>query len=463
MKHLLRLRVWLALLAGLAVGCILYTLPLEQPRQTLAGWQASWGLYYSPDSRRLVTVHIATGPDVAVESKGAARLWDAETGELIAELEQERDLLSSVVLSVVFSPDGKQVAASNEKGDIKLWDADTGWPLGSYRMKGFKEWQSAAELAFAADGRLLMREPMGTRMWDVQSGQQALDLATALGKWKSRSYGGSSGVVLASDGKSLRAIRSGTGERIAEFMLPEPELMLHQSILTPDGNVLLARLARPSDPIEGRNMTLFDRGVPYLWSKPDAPAGRFPALDNAQDYVFAPDGSAVAGHFSDAPNRWIDWLLRRGDTLKHSIRILDLATGRETGVVPHGLHACFAPDGRTLAVGCVGGAIELWDYPLHKAWARIVGGAVVAAGIVWLLLGRIRMERRGAAAIAAKARLPLVILGVVVAVGPAVAQPGPLTGKPERVDRFGDALPPHALFRIGTARLHLGEGFRRPD
>lgn len=453
MKHLLLPRVWIALLAGLAVGCILFTLPLESPRQTLPGWQASWGLHYSPDSRRLVTVHIATGTDLAARGQGAARLWDAATGELIAELEQERDPLASVV----FSPDSKHVAASNEKGEIKLWDADTGWPLGSYRMKGFDEWRSAAELAFAADGRLLMREPTGTRMWDVQTGNETLDLATALGKWKVRTYGGSTGVLIVSDGATVRAIRSGTGERIAEFTLPEPELTVQHYALTPDGQVLLARLGQPSDPDNPDPGMILDPGLPYLWSRPDAPARRFPQLANAKDFVLAPDGSAVAAHFSDAPNRWIDWLLRRGDTLKHSIRILDLATGRETGVVPNGLHACFAPDGRTLAVGCVGGAIELWDYPLRKAWAKIISGSAVSAGLVWLLLGWLGRERHGKSMVST-ARAPLAILGVLLSVGPAVAQAGPQTGKPERVDRFGDALPRHALFRIGTARLHLGEG-----
>ena len=48
------------------------------------------------------------------------------------------------------------------------------------------------------------------------------------------------------------------------------------------------------------------------------------------------------------------------------------------------------------------------------------------------------------------------ILVSVFVVGAAGAQPTPLTGKPgARVDRFGDALPPGALFRIGTSRLQL--------
>ena len=51
-------------------------------------------------------------------------------------------------------------------------------------------------------------------------------------------------------------------------------------------------------------------------------------------------------------------------------------------------------------------------------------------------------------------RLALSVM--LLAAGPTLAQAPPLTGKP-RVDRFGDALPPGALFRIGTTRLRLGE------
>lgn len=52
-------------------------------------------------------------------------------------------------------------------------------------------------------------------------------------------------------------------------------------------------------------------------------------------------------------------------------------------------------------------------------------------------------------------RFGTAILVSVLTIGTHSAQPAPLTGKPARVDRFGDALPPGALFRIGTTRLQL--------
>src|SRR5260370_23663200 len=60
MKRLQRPREWLALLVGLAVGCILLTQPLERPRLPLPGFHARWALYYSPNSQTLVTAHVDT-------------------------------------------------------------------------------------------------------------------------------------------------------------------------------------------------------------------------------------------------------------------------------------------------------------------------------------------------------------------------------------------------------------------
>jgi WD40 repeat protein len=385
MKHFLRPRVFLSLLAGLAVGAVLYVLPIERPRRVLPAWNASWGVYYSPDSRRLVTIHIQTDPNVPREKQGAARLWDAMTGELIAELETECDL----VASVVFSPDSQRVAASNEQGDIKLWDVDTGWPLGSYRMKGWEEWRAAPRLAFSAHGRLLWHDPAKHTMRDAETGHEVFDFSQAALEQRSGTW--STGFYLIGGAQTVRVIQLATGKQVAEFPLPQPGHELRRAALTPDGQVLVAFV---SPPMGARGGPIGPSpGVAFLWDRPGQAAVRFPEADPAQDFVLAADGASLAMHLQQPPQGWLDWLLRRGSDPQHAVVVYDLATGRETGIIRGGLHACFAPDGKTLAVGRVGGAVELWDLPLRKAWFVIAGGALVAAALAWLLLGRLLRRR----------------------------------------------------------------------
>jgi WD40 repeat protein len=395
MKHFLRPRVVLALLAGLAVGWVLYLAPLERPRLALPAWHASWGLYWSPDSRRLVTTHLHTGADVPPEKRGAARLWDATTGELIAVLEQDAELLAGAV----FSPDRRRVAAGNDKGNIKLWDADTGSPLGSYRMKGWEEWQSAAALVFSPKGRLLMQDPSRPKMYDAETGAEAFDFAAAVGKTTCSSYGGTSGLCVCEDDDTVRIIALDTGRHVGDFALPEPHQLANHATLSRDGQVLVARMGRRLAAHESPFSTL--HGPAFVWDRPGAMPRPFPPLDGAPDFDLSPDGQWLAIHFHVPRSDWLSslaWLLPGGRDPQNVVRVYNVATGRERGVIHGGLRAAWSPDGRTLAVSPVGGAVELWDFPLHKRWVLIVAGAAVATLGAWLLLGlRLRRPRRAAA------------------------------------------------------------------
>lgn len=54
---------------------------------------------------------------------GTALVWDAASGELVAEIAAED---SGRISSAAFSPDGELVATGTESGEVHLWDAQTG-------------------------------------------------------------------------------------------------------------------------------------------------------------------------------------------------------------------------------------------------------------------------------------------------------------------------------------------------
>ena len=71
---------------------------------------------FSPDGKRIVTA----------SSDKTARLWDAETGKPIGELDGHEGW----VWRAAFSPDGKRIVTASGDKTARLWDADTGKAIG---------------------------------------------------------------------------------------------------------------------------------------------------------------------------------------------------------------------------------------------------------------------------------------------------------------------------------------------
>lgn len=82
---------------------------------------------WSPDGKRLASM------GEGYEGDQMMRVWDVETGEMIAEFEGGLFMNSHHANAIAWSPDGKMLASVSDDGHILIWDGNTYELLGAYQ------------------------------------------------------------------------------------------------------------------------------------------------------------------------------------------------------------------------------------------------------------------------------------------------------------------------------------------
>ena len=273
---------------------------------------------FSPDGKQLAS---------ASDDK-TVRLWDANSGDPLKVFKGH----DSGVNSVVFSPDGKQLASASSDKTVRLWDANSGDPL-----KVFKGHDKGVNsVVFSPDGKQLASASSDktVRLWDANSGDP-------LKVFKGHdSYVNS--VVFSPDGKQLASASSDHTVRLWDANSGDPLKVfkghtnwVHSVVFSPDGK----QLASASD----------DKTV-RLW---DANSGDPLKVFKGHTYrvtsvVFSPDGKQLASASSDKTVRL--WDANSGDPLK-------VFKGHDKGVNS----VVFSPDGKQLASASSDKTVRLWD------------------------------------------------------------------------------------------------------
>jgi hypothetical protein len=82
---------------------------------------------YSPDGTRLLS---SAGATSTATGDPVARLWDADSGELVEELASS----NGVVIASQFSADGTRIFTATDRAGARIWDAASGEPAGLVRQ-----------------------------------------------------------------------------------------------------------------------------------------------------------------------------------------------------------------------------------------------------------------------------------------------------------------------------------------
>jgi WD40 repeat protein len=241
---------------------------------------------FSPDGR---LVAAGDGQDV--------RVWEAGSGELVADLEASCSMISAIA----FSPDGASLAASGLYPSISVWDTGTWSP--QYELVG----RIANRLAYAPDGSTLAAGLSdGTvALWDVAGSRVRMVLQGHRQPVKS--------LAISPDGKRLAA--GGV-----------------------DGTIRLW------DPATGkRRASLF-----------------FGHAGEVTSLAFSPDGKLLASGGKDA-----------------TVRLWNSASNRQIiALMGHRYEVAgvaFSPDGATLASAGHDGTLRFWDVAGRNQRAVVVG------------------------------------------------------------------------------------------
>ena len=114
----------------------------------------------------------ADGRNIATFSFGDTRIWDAKTAQLRFKL------LKSETTDAIFSPDGRWlVTASNDKQmSGKIWNVETGELKLTLAPTGHK----SASVVYSPDGRLIATtNDKGVNLWDAETGELLSTLGEA--------------------------------------------------------------------------------------------------------------------------------------------------------------------------------------------------------------------------------------------------------------------------------------------
>jgi WD40 repeat protein/beta-lactamase regulating signal transducer with metallopeptidase domain len=404
----------------------------EAMLQLMAGGRnggGGFGVALSPDGKTL-----------AAAGGGVIQLWKVESGEELLTIQGP----AAGVAGLLFSPDGRTLAARAGDGTLVLWAADTGKELqqikpaerpkgnGVVLILGGGGDADAPGMAFTPDGKLLAASAAdydkeetlwSVKLWDVASGKEMRRIKGPDGARVSSvavtpdgnllAYGAGNAVHLcaADTAKEVRQLKGADGGILGLVFSPDGKtLAVHGGnrrvhLWQTDTGKELRQLG-DSEPADGDGgLAFFADGIGDLETRALAisPDGKRIAAAAANTFRLWETATGkelpLLGGHQQAPSEII--LSADGKTVvswgaDRVLRRWEAATGKSLGDFPAPAGttlAALSPDGRTIALANEDNTIRLHDTTTGKELRRFKGHPNGLAGLAFAPDGKVLASR----------------------------------------------------------------------
>lgn len=303
-------------------------------------------LIMTPDGKQVAVVDRK-----GAETPAMLRILDVATGAVRAEVTLE-NLGSKGGIPLAISPEGKLLAVGgSRKQPVLLLETATGRV--ALQLHGFSGIPTG--LAFSPDGKTLAtsisRDPV-VHLWSVATGKERAAIPGSRGGQTALAFSRDGKYLAATSLRGLRVWNLGAGQEIlalGESIFGQPEHVQ----FSPDGKLLLVAATTGCHLVDvARQKVLRSVSTTRSWGIPSArPAAAF--SPDGKTLAFAQRGGQIA---LQDPLTGVDRRLDRG----HRAGITALA---------------FSPEGHLAASGSWDRTIHLWDVHTRKSLHRLEGHA----------------------------------------------------------------------------------------